>query len=599
MSIGTGPNLPIQTDDGFSPFEAQRAYVTTAGIILREQTLPEELNRVTLKADGVPLNWVTVKKQTEILGSLLETAIDTSGSEPQIVLRFQNSRSINDLSLYDFQLNGQIIVPEIEVGTGTKSTVSTGFGASGPITLRIRPSLLGTSETAARIVAKEKSSSLFDSRTVDLSALLMPNIDSVTATPSGAATNFKVNINPVSLFGDYEKFTITLNGTGYTARGVKNTLKNADGTVKTDMYGNEAYEFLNKLEFRKTMAGLEFSFPSDRLKASGNTIKIGNGNSQRESVELVFSPGIPAGPETASGKTVKETVAFKPTVEQPGPADPVASSSRDVTFGNFSVSDLDPTEYYRFSGKLLVSKAYNPFSRATASSLNVTESMDDGLTALEFSEEGLGSTLVKDVPFTVGLGDFLADGTSVPLEWKSVKLEKTNGYGWKTVSELTGPKGSYAHKVTWGKCSDGSATLCGKDGLPEESSTTFAFNFNGAVSTVSTPATTTTVTTPTTGTVSNGKKNDPWKLSATAGNGQIGKLLDSKLGAAFAKVKDKYANDPKKRSKLTAAKKAVEQSLRTGKKYEEAKAKAMKNMLKKTLVRDLKDALKKLGEVSK
>lgn len=329
VSVGNGPNLPLVASASSAPFEAQKAYLTNAGIVLREQTLPNEYNRVTLKADGVPLNFVTVRKEAEILGTLMETAVTTDG-ENQIVLRFQNSRDVKDLSLYEFTVNEQLTVPEIELGTGAKSTVSTGFGSSGPITLRIRPSLLGVGETSARIVAKEKASSLYDSQTVDLSSSLLPLISYVKATPSGAVANFRVDVNPASLYGDYEKLEISVNGTAYTARGVKTPLKNADGTVKTDIYGNEQYEFRDRMDFRKTNAGLEFSFPNELLKKEGNTIKIKNANSGRESDVVTFAPGIAAGPEGASGGTFKEAVKFSTGSATPFLYDPSSPSAREI-----------------------------------------------------------------------------------------------------------------------------------------------------------------------------------------------------------------------------------------------------------------------------
>lgn len=152
--------------------------------------------------------------------------------------------------------------------------------------------------------------------------------------------------------------------------------------------------------------------------------------------------------------------------------------------------------------------------------------------------------------------------------------------------------------MTWGKCFDGNTDVCGKSGMPAESSATFSFAFGEAAKAVTEPTKTDAATS--TGTVSTvTKKNDPWKITASAGTGPIGKLLNEKLGNAFGKVKDKYATDTKKRAKLTAAKKAVEQALRSAKKYEEAKTKAAKNFLKKSLVKDLKNALKKMAETGK
>ncbi len=134
--------------------------------------------------------------------------------------------------------------------------------------------------------------------------------------------------------------------------------------------------------------------------------------------------------------------------------------------------------------------------------------------------------------------------------------------------------------------------------MPAESSATFSFAFGEAAKAITEPAKTDTAAS--TGTTSTGtKKNDPWRIAASAGTGPIGKLLNEKLGNAFGKVKDKYASDTKKRAKLTAAKKSVEQALRSAKKYEEAKTKAAKNLLKKTLIKDIKDALKKMADAGK
>lgn len=599
VSIGNGPDLPLEIPDAVTPFEAQRAYVTPTGIILKEQTLPDRYNKVTLKLDGNPVNWVTVKKESDILGNLLETAVSNDTGETFVYLRFHNVRDIKDLNLFEFTVNGQITVPEIESGTGTKSTISTGFGSSGPITLKIRPGNLGTGETAARVVAKEKSSMLYDSETVDLASLLMPKITSVDTVVGGAATTVKVNVNPASLYGDYEKLTIVLNGTGLTARGTKTTLKNADGTVKTDLYGNELYEFLNKQEFHKTNAGLEFMIETDRLKKTGNTIALKNANSGRDSTEAVFDLNASANSGSASGSAKKESFAFTPATQQPPAADPVMSSSRDVTLGSLVLTDLDPNEYYRVTAKFNVSTAYNPFMRISAGWAPVVEYGDDyGGTTFEFTDEKLGSAIQKEFPLSIGVSDFLADGTKTTMRWKEVKLEKTTGEGWKTVFTGEGQKGTFVHSVTWGKCFDGNTDVCGKNGMPTESNATFSFAFGEAAKAITetpkTPATSTGSTT-TTG----GKKNDPWRIAATGGNGPVGKLLDEKLGSAFKKAKEKYANDTKKRAKLTAAKKSVEQALRSAKKYEEAKTKAAKNFLKKTLIKDLKDALKKLAETSK
>lgn len=434
VSIGTGPDLPLEIPDAVTPFEAQKAYVTPTGIILKEQTLPDHYNKVTLKLDGNPVNWVTVKKESDIIGNLLETAVSNDTGETFVYLRFYNVRDIKDLNLFEFTVNGQITVPEIESGTGTKSTVSTGFGSSGPITLKVRPGNLGTGETAARVVAKEKASMLYDTETVDLSSLLMPKITSVNTVVGGAATTVKVNVSPASLYGDYEKLTIVLNGSGLTARGTKTSLKNADGTVKTDMHGNELYEFVNKLEFHKTNAGLEFMIETDRLKKTGNTVAIKNGNSGRESTEATFDLNSSANSGGASGNAKKESFAFTPATQQAPAADPVMQSSRDVTLGNLVLSDLDPNEYYRVTAKFNVSTAYNPFMRIAAGAAPVVEYGDDyGGTTFEFTDEKLGSAIQKEFPLSVGLSDFLADGTKTAIRWKEVKLEKTTGEGWKTV----------------------------------------------------------------------------------------------------------------------------------------------------------------------
>lgn len=270
-----------------------------------------------------------------------------------------------------------------------------------------------------------------------------------------------------------------------------------------------------------------------------------------------------------------------------------------MTLGNLVFSDLDPNEYYRVTAKFNVSTAYNPFMRISAGGAPVVEYGDDfGGTTFEFTDEKLGSAIQKEFPLSVGLSDFLADGTKTTIKWKEVKLEKTTGEGWKTVLAGESQKGTFVHSVTWGKCFDGNTDVCGKNGMPAESNATFAFAFGEAAKAVTetpkTPAASTGSTSTTTG-----KKNDPWRIAATGGNGPVGKLLDEKLGNAFGKVKEKYANDTKKRAKLTAAKKSVEQALRSAKKYEEAKTKAAKNFLKKTLVKDLKDALKKMAETGK
>lgn len=274
-------------------------------------------------------------------------------------------------------------------------------------------------------------------------------------------------------------------------------------------------------------------------------------------------------------------------------------SSRDVTLGNLVFSDLDPNEYYRITAKFNVSTKYNPFMRIAAGAAPVVEYGDDfGGTTFEFSDEKLGSAIQKEYPLSVGLSDFLADGTKTAMQWKEVKLEKTTGEGWKTVLTGESQKGTFVHSATWGKCFDGNTDVCGKNGMPAESNATFSFAFGEAAKAVTEPVKTDTATsTGTTATTT--KKNDPWRISASGGNGPIGKLLDEKLGNAFGKAKDKYATDTKKRTKLTAAKKSVEQALRSAKKYEEAKTKAAKNLLKKSLVKDLKDALKKIAETGK
>ncbi|MDQ1344185.1 MAG: hypothetical protein QG650_905 [Patescibacteria group bacterium] len=592
ISMGSGEDIPLEIGSSSTSYQPKRAYVTPEGIVVRQDTLPDEYNRVTLKADGVPLNFVTVRKQAEILGELVDTSISMESGEAQVVLRFQNARGIKDLTLYEFKINNQIPVPEVN-GTGSKNTVSTGFGSSGPITLRIKPNLLGTGETVARVVVKEKNSSLYDSKTVDLSDILFPKITAVKTVPSGAVTNFQIDVNPVSLYGDYEKIDIDINGTAYTARGVKTAVKNADGTVKKDIQGNETYEFVNRIDFKKTSAGLEFSFPSDKLKESGNTIKIKNGNSGQESGTLTFSPGKAAGSESASSVATKEAVSFQAIPSNVPSYDPVLAPSREVSLGNLLLGNLDPSAYYRITAKFSIAGTFNPFSTAKAGSSRIVTDGGTTETVFEITEEGAGKTISKSIPVSVGLSDFLASEKALSMEWKSIKLEKAKDGQWTTAASAEAAKGSILQTVKWGNCFDGSTDVCGKDGMPEESKSSVIVTF-GSVAVAKTeekkPVATTTKT---------GKKNDPWRLAVTAGNGPIGKILNAKLGASFAKLKDKHAADPKKRAKLQNAKKAVERALSSAKKYEETKAKAMKDLLKKTLIKDLKDAMKKMSDASK
>lgn len=230
----------------------------------------------------------------------------------------------------------------------------------------------------------------------------------------------------------------------------------------------------------------------------------------------------------------------------------------------------------------------------SAGNPRITVSGEDGGTVFEITEERLGSSMTQNVSLSVAPNDFLAGDAPLAFEWKSVKLEKTNGDGWKTAATAAAPKGHVIQRVRWGSCSDGNTEVCGKDGMLEESSGSLSISFGAApvVEAETKPAQEAPAKT-------TGKKNDPWKISATGGNGPIGKLVEAKLVAAFAKVRDKHAGNAANRTALLAAKKAVEKALKSVKKYEETKTKAMKNLLKKTLVKDLRDAIKKLAEIGK
>lgn len=613
VAIGSGPELPLTVAGDSESFRPGVAYVTPTAVVLHEKSLTEPENRVTLKADSVPLNYVTVRKRADLVGEITDVTATSSAGNDRVNVSFRNVGAIKNLEQFEFRVNDKLVDPSDPGSASTTgSTVTPGFGGSGPIVFSLHPSILGPKETVARIRIKDKNSFLYDTASVDLSKYVVPNVASVETVPGQLSTNFKIAVDPVSISGDYEKLSFAINGTKYTSRGVKTPRKNASGTVLKDMYGNELYDFTDKLEFRKTTTGLEFSFPTEKLKKTGNTFELTNGNSELSSQEVVFDLGKPAFPAKPlpSGK---ETLKFDAGTSETKPVDPVARPNRDAMLGTFSLGDLDAGAYYRFTARAFVPGTYGTFASATVGNPEVHSYPTDGGVVYEFAEEGLGASIQRSYAFTVRLSDFLATGKTTAIEWKAADLERADGDGFRKIASAAGTKGSFVHTAEWNACADASTETCGANGLPAEPTSIFEFAFGKPVETVlpapkpapkpaeppKAPETSSGATS--TGSVQTPPKpvSDPFKLTVSAGAGALGTVIAAKIGKAYEAAREKYAGDRKKRGKLAEAKKAVEKLYATAKAYDQAKLKPARKALVKRLVNELKQALKKIAAVAK
>lgn len=484
VSIGSGPELALVSPGSSEAFLPGTAYALPSGIVLHEKSLPEPENRVTLKADSVPLNYVTVRKYGDIIGEMVDVNASSDQGNDRINVRFRNVGAIKNPDLVELRVNDKIVeFSGVGNSSSTGSAVLTGFGTTGPITLSIHPSILGTKETVARIRVKDKNSMLYDMVSVDLGKFMVPNVATIETVPGEAATAFKIGIDPITLAGDYEKLVFTINGTDYSARGVKVSKKDASGGVMKDMFGNELYEFQDKVEFRKTGGGIELSFPTDKLKKTGNVFKLRNGNSELSSAEVGFDLGKTAYPAKIV-PTNDEAVKFVAGTSETQTVDPVARPSRDVNMGTFNLTGLKLDAEYRFTARAFVKAPFNPFAYAVAGNMDVhAYSKDDGVEYV-FSDEGLGGKIQNSATFSVRLSDFLAMGKTTEIEWQSADLERADGDGWRKIASAAGTKGSFSHKVEWNGCTDASGESCGKNGLPAKPTSIFEFAFGKPIETV-------------------------------------------------------------------------------------------------------------------
>lgn len=593
---GHSVEYPLQ-EDVSGPYLPGKAYLASAGIVLHEKSLPDRVNRVMLKSGAATFNAVSVKKEADLLGPVLDVRTPPDG-DGAIVLEFQNVRNIRDIARYEFKINDQVTVPELGVGTGSvRNTVSTGFGDSGPLTFKVRPVSLGAGEVSARVLVKEIGSSLYDADTVDLSRFLSPTISAIGTRRAGPSVEFKVAMNPLSLAGDYEKIDIVLNGKTFSSRGEKTVLKNPDGTTKKDMYGNESYEFVNRVDFRKTAEGLEFSFPQELLTGSLNTLQIRNKNTARNSAVTSFSVGGGVSRETGSGS--QETVSFEPVQKNRYEYDPVAGAPTEIRLGTLRFKNVDKQSSYRVSAELTLDSEFSPFSRFVAGNARIWAEGRDGKIAYNISDERLGSSFPDEIGFSVESNEFLPVGENVGMSWNFAKLERLTGEGYVTVAEWKGGSGSLTHVNEITGCFDAGKDECGKNGTPKDSSATFAFAFGTGSSSVANPAKTESATGSGSKTSVSGKKNDPWKLASPKGNGNLAKLVHAKFSAAMEKLRQSHSQDVAKRARLLAAKKAFEKAVRSAENYESSTNAKTRAILKKVLIRDVKDAAKRSAEVAK
>ena len=160
----------------------------------------------------------------------------------------------------------------------------------GQFVIRYDLSRLPKDQDTLAIVLKDTSTNQFsDEQIVQVGAFSKLTITSID-TGKGGDSNFTFNIkgNTNALFGDIYKIKININNIDYTRDGTRELIKNGSGVVQKDSNGDDKYETKNKIEFRKTGAGIEFDFFYSQLKDGENVIYIKNETSGRESNKVSF-----------------------------------------------------------------------------------------------------------------------------------------------------------------------------------------------------------------------------------------------------------------------------------------------------------------------
>ncbi len=192
-----------------------------------------------------------------------------------------------------------------------------------------------------------------------------------------------------ALFGDVYKFRININGTDYTREGTKEYIKDTSGATDKDSYGNDRFIMKNRLEFRKTGAGLEFEFGDANLKDEGNVLYIANDVTGRESNRVFFykKNSKAANYDYLTGSTLdeskkKELLAFEIGKDFEKKANPTSmvETDKNISLGKLNLTNLKSNEYYSLDFTIETNLATNPFSSVALNSINLEAVKNGGNT---------------------------------------------------------------------------------------------------------------------------------------------------------------------------------------------------------------------------